>query len=117
MYGKIQALTDNRKRTAPELRSIFSKNGGELSTTGSVSWIFDTFGYLSLEGFELDDVFESAVGCILMKLDAHFFSLVSVACLLCMWVDNNLRTDVAGIILLNSLKLEPMMLTWMTMRM
>ncbi|MCK5767942.1 MAG: YebC/PmpR family DNA-binding transcriptional regulator, partial [Candidatus Atribacteria bacterium] len=37
----IDALTDNRNRTVPELRKIFSKNGGNLGESGCVAWMFD----------------------------------------------------------------------------
>ncbi|MEM9364661.1 MAG: YebC/PmpR family DNA-binding transcriptional regulator [Planctomycetota bacterium] len=39
-----EALTDNRNRTAPELRSIFSKHGGEVGKTGCVSYLFERKG-------------------------------------------------------------------------
>jgi YebC/PmpR family DNA-binding regulatory protein len=37
----VEALTDNRNRTAGEVRAIFSKNGGNLAETGAVSFMFD----------------------------------------------------------------------------
>jgi YebC/PmpR family DNA-binding regulatory protein len=40
----VEALTDNRNRTASELRAIFTKNGGNLGETGSVSFMFDRLG-------------------------------------------------------------------------
>ncbi|WP_420559486.1 YebC/PmpR family DNA-binding transcriptional regulator [Tepidicaulis sp.] len=40
----VEALTDNKNRTASEVRSIFSKNGGNLGETGSVSFMFDHVG-------------------------------------------------------------------------
>ena len=40
----IEALTDNRNRTASDLRFIFTKNGGSLGTPGSVAWQFDRKG-------------------------------------------------------------------------
>ena len=40
----VEALTDNRNRTASEVRSTFSKNGGNLGETGSVSFGFDRVG-------------------------------------------------------------------------
>ena len=46
----IEALTDNRNRTAADLRSAFSKNGGNLGETGCVSWMFDQKGVIILEG-------------------------------------------------------------------
>lgn len=39
-----EILTDNRNRTAPELRSLFSKYGGELGKTGCVAYLFDRKG-------------------------------------------------------------------------
>lgn len=41
-------LTDNRNRTASEMRHIFSKNGGNLGETGSVNWMFTEKGQLSI---------------------------------------------------------------------
>ena len=46
----IEALTDNRNRTAADLRSAFSKNGGNLGETGCVSWMFVQKGIVTLEG-------------------------------------------------------------------
>lgn len=40
----IEALTDNRNRTAAEVRTALSKNGGNLGETGSVSFMFDRVG-------------------------------------------------------------------------
>ena len=42
----VEALTDNRNRAASEIRSIFSKGGGNLGETGSVSFMFDLVGYI-----------------------------------------------------------------------
>lgn len=46
----VEALTDNRNRTAADLRVAFSKNGGNLGETGCVSWMFDRKGVVTLEG-------------------------------------------------------------------
>lgn len=46
----IEALTDNRNRTAAELRAAFSKNGGNLGEIGCVSWMFDRKGVVILKG-------------------------------------------------------------------
>lgn len=46
----IEALTDNRNRTAADLRSAFSKNGGNLGETGCVSWMFEQKGVVYLDG-------------------------------------------------------------------
>ena len=44
----IEALTDNRNRTAAELRMAFSKNGGNLGETGCVGWMFEHKGVVVL---------------------------------------------------------------------
>src|SRR5665648_1072091 len=53
----IDILTDNRNRTAGEIRYIFSKNGGNMGETGSVGWIFEEKGQLRIlrEGIKLTD--------------------------------------------------------------
>lgn len=50
-----EALTDNRNRTAPELRSIFSKLGGELGKTGCVSYLFDRKGLFVFDAQSIDE--------------------------------------------------------------
>ena len=40
----VEALTDNRNRTAAEVRTLFAKNGGALGETGSVSYQYDRIG-------------------------------------------------------------------------
>ncbi|MCU0549899.1 MAG: YebC/PmpR family DNA-binding transcriptional regulator [Leptolyngbya sp. Prado105] len=44
----IEALTDNRNRTAADLREAFSKNGGNLGETGCVNWMFEQKGIVEL---------------------------------------------------------------------
>ena len=44
----LQALTDNKNRTAAEVRSCFSKNGGNLAESGAVSWNFETKGVIDV---------------------------------------------------------------------
>ncbi|MBE9128409.1 MULTISPECIES: YebC/PmpR family DNA-binding transcriptional regulator [unclassified Coleofasciculus] len=46
----IEALTDNRNRTAADLREAFTKNGGNLGETGCVSWMFEQKGVVTLAG-------------------------------------------------------------------
>ena len=48
-------LTDNRNRTASDLRFIFTKNGGSLGTPGSVAWQFDRKGVIVVEGEGIDE--------------------------------------------------------------
>ena len=45
----VEALTDNKNRTTAELRNIFSKKGGNLAGSGSVSWIFTKKGYILVD--------------------------------------------------------------------
>ena len=45
----VQCLTDNRNRTAPDVRHAFDKNGGNLGTDGSVSFLFERKGQLGIE--------------------------------------------------------------------
>lgn len=55
----IEALTDNRNRTAAYLRSAFTKNGGNLGETGCVSWIFDQKGVVILETIDEEKLLEA----------------------------------------------------------
>ncbi len=45
----VHALTDNRNRTASNVRVVFNKNGGSLGEAGSVSYMFDRKGYIAIE--------------------------------------------------------------------
>ncbi|MCC8122701.1 MAG: YebC/PmpR family DNA-binding transcriptional regulator [Oscillospiraceae bacterium] len=51
----VEALTDNRNRTAPEVRHYFDKYGGNLGATGCVSWSFDQKGVIVVEKEDLDE--------------------------------------------------------------
>jgi YebC/PmpR family DNA-binding regulatory protein len=51
----VEALTDNRNRTAPEVRHYFDKFGGNLGATGCVSWSFDRKGVIIIEREDLDE--------------------------------------------------------------
>ncbi len=59
----VEALTDNRNRTASNVRSIFTKAGGALGETGSVSFSFDRVGEISygVEVGDADKVMEAAI--------------------------------------------------------
>jgi len=61
----LETLTDNRNRTAGDIRSIFSKCGGNLGETGSVSFMFSHYGKINVPanilGFE--EIFEIALEC------------------------------------------------------
>ena len=59
----VEALTDNRNRTASEVRAAFSKFGGSLGETGSVSFMFDKVGQIiyPVEVTNPDSMFEAAL--------------------------------------------------------
>jgi len=59
----IEAMTDNKNRTLPEIRTIFSKNGGNLGESGSVRFLFQKKGYLAIEKDKAteDAVMEAAI--------------------------------------------------------
>ena len=59
----IQTLSDNRNRTVSELRRSLTRGGGNLGESGSVGWLFETKGYISipLEGVNQDKLFELAL--------------------------------------------------------
>lgn len=50
----IEAMTDNRNRTAGEIRHIFSKNGGSLGESGCVAWMFQEKGLIVIDKSEND---------------------------------------------------------------
>ena len=51
----VEALTDNKKRTAAEVRHLFSKYNGNMAEAGSVSWIFSKKGYISFDKKDVDE--------------------------------------------------------------
>ncbi len=59
----IETLTDNRNRTAPNLRNILSKRGGNLAESGAVSWMFQRKAIFAIpkEGVEEDALMELAL--------------------------------------------------------
>ena len=59
----VEALTDNRNRTASEVRAAFSKFGGSLGETGSVSFMFDKVGQIiyPVQVANVDSMFEAAL--------------------------------------------------------
>jgi len=59
----VETLTDNRNRTASEIRSVFTKNGGAMSEAGSVAWMFDRKGLITVDRSKAteDDVLVAAL--------------------------------------------------------
>jgi YebC/PmpR family DNA-binding regulatory protein len=51
----VEALTDNRNRTASEVRHVFSKHDGNLGESGSVAWLFDREGVLLVDAASVDE--------------------------------------------------------------
>lgn len=45
----VESMTDNKNRTVPDLRHIFSKNGGNLGENGCVAWLFDKKGLITVD--------------------------------------------------------------------
>jgi len=59
----VEALTDNKNRTAAEVRAAFTKSGGSLAETGAVGFMFDQVGQMiyTAEEIEADAIFEEAL--------------------------------------------------------
>lgn len=76
----IEALTDNRNRTAGEVRSILTKSGGSLGETGSVGFMFDHIGLIEYEGNVAgeDEMFEIALeaGASEVESSADWHSII-----------------------------------------
>jgi YebC/PmpR family DNA-binding regulatory protein len=51
----VEALTDNRNRTAAEVRHVFAKNDGNLGTSGAVAWLFERRGVAMVAGDGVDE--------------------------------------------------------------
>lgn len=59
----VEAATDNRNRTAADVRSVFSKAGGQLAGSGAVAWQFEPRGLITVSrnGADVDDVALAAI--------------------------------------------------------
>ena len=65
----IEALTDNRNRTAAYVREAFRKNGGNLGETGCVSWMFTQKGVVTIVGqFDEEQILEA---CLEAEADSY----------------------------------------------
>ncbi len=51
----VEVLTDNKNRTSAEIRNIFTKGGGNLAGTGSVSWMFSKKGFIVVNKKAIDE--------------------------------------------------------------
>jgi YebC/PmpR family DNA-binding regulatory protein len=77
----VEALTDNRNRTASEVRHAFSKHGGSLGATGAVAWQFERHGVVIVpaEGVDEDELFLAAAdaGADDLEADGSVFQVTS----------------------------------------
>ena len=51
----VEALTDNRNRTSPEIKKIFEKHGGSMGTSGCVNWMFKKKGLITVNTANIDE--------------------------------------------------------------
>jgi YebC/PmpR family DNA-binding regulatory protein len=67
----VEAATDNRNRTAAEVRSIFAKTGGQLAGSGAVAWQFEPRGLITVarEGSDADEVALAAIDAGAVDVD------------------------------------------------
>jgi YebC/PmpR family DNA-binding regulatory protein len=77
----VEALTDNRNRTASEVRHAFDKNDGNLGTSGAVLWLFERRGVVvvAAEGVDEDELTLAAAegGADDVSLDGSTYEVVS----------------------------------------
>ena len=69
----VEAATDNRNRTAAEVRSIFTKTGGQLAGSGAVAWQFEVRGLITVAraGIDADEVALAAIDAGAADVDAE----------------------------------------------
>jgi YebC/PmpR family DNA-binding regulatory protein len=77
----VEALTDNRNRTASDVRHAFDKNDGNLGTSGAVAWLFERRGIVivSADGIDEDELTLAAAegGADDVSADGSIFEIVS----------------------------------------
>ncbi len=76
----VDCLTDNRNRTAPEMRKIFEKGGGQLGSTGCVAWMFENKGtfVIASEATDEETLMEIALdaGAEDVTTEGEFFEII-----------------------------------------
>jgi YebC/PmpR family DNA-binding regulatory protein len=79
----VEALTDNRNRTAGEVRHIFAKNDGNLGTSGAVSWLFERRGVVlvPVDGSDEDELTLAAAegGADDVSVDGSSYQVLTAA--------------------------------------
>jgi YebC/PmpR family DNA-binding regulatory protein len=77
----VEALTDNRNRTASDVRHVFAKNDGNLGGSGAVTWLFERRGIVlvAADGVDEDDLTLAAAegGADDVSLDGSTYQVVS----------------------------------------
>jgi YebC/PmpR family DNA-binding regulatory protein len=77
----MDTLTDNANRTVADIRKWLSRNGGNLGTTGSVAWMFDRRGQITIDAERYDEaaVLEAALeaGAMDMETDDGVYTVTS----------------------------------------
>ncbi|HZP74309.1 MAG TPA: YebC/PmpR family DNA-binding transcriptional regulator [Gaiellaceae bacterium] len=77
----VEALTDNRNRTAADVRHLFAKHGGNLGTAGAVAWQFERRGVVVVptDGVDADELFLAAAdgGAEDIEQDGSVFQITS----------------------------------------
>jgi YebC/PmpR family DNA-binding regulatory protein len=75
----VEVATDNNNRTVAEVRHLFSKHGGNMGESGSVAWMFEKKGVVSLpkQGESEDDILEIALnaGAEDMRTEDEYFEI------------------------------------------
>lgn len=69
----VEAITDNTQRTTPEMKNVFSKNGGNMGTPGSVSYQFEQKGLITVakNGKTVDEIFLIAADSGAEDIEEH----------------------------------------------
>ena len=99
----VETLTDNRNRTAGDIRSIFSKCGGNLGETGAVSFMFDHLGKIDIpkDLIAFEEIFDIAIECGASDCDESD-DFYEVSCSVedlhqtANLLESNLKTDIAA---------------------
>ena len=77
----VEAITDNRNRTASEVRHAFTKHGGNLGTTGAVAWQFGNRGVVLVTAKDVDEdelvLLVADAGADDVELDGSTFAVTS----------------------------------------
>jgi YebC/PmpR family DNA-binding regulatory protein len=76
----VEAMTDNRNRTLADVRSVFTKHGGNLGESGCVSWLFESNGVITVDtkGIDADDLALLAIdaGADDVKIENNYLDII-----------------------------------------